>query len=138
MSLFILSADNSSQMDKLSKDLSQNKFKVIEKQDNYILMKKKRYGNPLIHVVCLIIALSFIGPVIFINVVYFAYSFLWASPNVLITTEKVGDDGEPLKFSNMDEILKQATRLVWFHQHYILQSQSFSLIPPPNLRVMYL
>ena len=112
MSLFILSADNSSQMDKLSKDLSQNKFKVIEKQDNYILMKKKRYGNPLIHVICLIIALSFIQIVIFINVVYFAYSFLWASPNVLITTEKVGDDGEPLEFSNMDEILKQATRLV--------------------------
>ncbi len=112
MGLFILSADNSSQMDKISEELSQNKFKVLENQDNYILMKKKRYGNPLIHVVCLIIALSFIGPVIFINVVYFAYSFLWASPNVLITTEKVGDDGEPLKFSNMDEILKQATRLV--------------------------
>lgn len=112
MGLFILSADNSSQMDKISEELSQNKFKVLENQDNYILMKKKRYGNPLIHAVCLIIALSFIGPVIFINVVYFAYSFLWASPNVLITTEKVGDDGEPLEFSNMDEILKQATRLV--------------------------
>lgn len=112
MSLFILHADNSKEMDKISEELSQNKFKVIEKQDNYILMKKKRYGNLLIHAVCLIVALSFIGIVIFINVVYFAYSFLWASPNVLITTETVGDDGEPLKFSNMDEILNQATRLI--------------------------
>ena len=120
MSLFILHADNSKEMDKISEELSQNKFKVIEKQDNYILMKKKRYGNLLIHAVCLIVALSFIGIVIFINVVYFAYSFLWASPNVLITTETVGDDGEPLKFSNMDEILNQATRLISFHQHYTL------------------
>ena len=75
-------------------------------------MKKRRYGNILIHVVCLIIALQFIGIVIFINVVYFAYSFIWASPNVLITTETNDDDGNPLEFSNMDEILKQATRII--------------------------
>ena len=112
MSLYILSADNSKQMDKLEKDLSENKFKTLEKQDNYILMKKRRYGNLLIHAVWLIVALSFIGIVIFINVIYFAYSFIWASPNVLITTETVADNGEPLEFSDMDEILKQATRLV--------------------------
>ena len=112
MSLYILSADNSKQMDKLEIDLSENKFKTLEKQDNYILMKKRRYGNLLIHAVCLIVALSFIGIVIFINVIYFAYSFIWASPNVLITTETVADNGEPLEFSDMDEILKQATRLV--------------------------
>lgn len=112
MSLFILKADNSKQMDEISEELSQKKFKVVEKQDNYILMKKRRYGNLLIHAVCLIVALSFIGIVIFINVVYFAYSFLWASPNVLITTETVSDEGEPLEFSDMDEILNEATRLI--------------------------
>ena len=112
MSLFILHAGNSKEMHNISEELSQNKFKTIETQDNYILMKKRRYGNILIHVVCLLIALQFIGILIFINVVYFAYSFIWASPNVLITTETVGDDGEPLQFSNMDEILKEATRLI--------------------------
>ena len=112
MSLFILRADNSKEMDEISDELSQKKFKVVEKQDNYILMKKRRYGNLLIHAVCLIIALSFIGIVIFVNVAYFAYSFLWASPNVLITTETVSDKGEPLEFSDMDEILKEATRLI--------------------------
>ena len=112
MSLYILSATTSSEMDKLEDELKQNKFKTLEKQDNYILMKKRRYGNLLIHAVCLIIALSFIGIVIFANVIYFTYSFIWASPNVLITTETVADDGEPLEFSDMDEILKQATRLV--------------------------
>ena len=99
-------------MNNISEELSQNKFKTVETQENYILMKKRRYGNILIHVICLIIALQFIGLLIFINVVYFAYSFIWASPNVLITTETVGDDGEPLQFSNMDEILKEATRLI--------------------------
>ena len=112
MSLFILHADNTKEMNNISEELSQNKFKTVETQDNYILMKKRRYGNILIHVICLIIALQFIGLLIFINVVYFAYSFIWASPNVLITTETVGDDGEPLQFSNMDEILKEATRLI--------------------------
>ena len=112
MSLFILSADNSKEMEKISKELSQNKFKTIEKQDNYILMKKRRYGNLLIHAICLIIALSVFGILIFVNVIYFTYSFLWASPNVLITTEKVDDDDEPLKFNNMDEILKQTTAIL--------------------------
>ena len=107
-----MSADNSKEMEKLSEELSQNKFKKIEEQDNYILMKKRRYGNLLIHAVCLIIALGYIGIVIFINVIYFAYSFLWASPNVLITTETVGDNGEPLEFSNMDEILQKANALI--------------------------
>jgi hypothetical protein len=112
MSLFILHADNSKEMEMISEELSQNKFKKIEEQDNYILMKKRRYGNLLIHAVCLIIALGYIGIVIFINVIYFAYSFLWASPNVLITTETVGDNGEPLEFSNMDEILQKANALI--------------------------
>ena len=112
MSLFILKADNSKEMDKVSDELSKYKFKTIEKQNNYILMKKRRYGNLLIHAVCLIIALSFVGAVIFINVVYFAYSFIWKSPNVLITTETVGDDGEALEFSNMDEVLDEATAIL--------------------------
>ena len=112
MSLYILSADNSKQMAKLEEELSQHKFKTLEKQDNYILMKRRRYGNLLIHAVCLILALSVMGILIFVNVVYFAYSFIWASPNVLITTEKVSDEGEPLEFSDMDEILDQATRLL--------------------------
>ena len=112
MSLFILKADNSKEMDKISDELSQHKFKTIETQDNYILMKKRRFGNPLIHATCLILALSLMGILIFINVVYFAYSFIWKSPNVLITTETVGDDGEALEFSNMDEVLEEATAIL--------------------------
>ena len=112
MDLFILKADNSNEIKEISEELSQKKFKIIEQEDNYILMRKRRYGNILIHVVCLIIALQFIGIVIFINVAYFTYSYLWASPNVLITTETVGENGEPLEFSDMDEILNKANAIL--------------------------
>jgi hypothetical protein len=112
MSLFILKANDSEDMDRISAELLENKFKIIEKQDNFILMKRRRYGNVLIHVVCLIVALMFLSVAIFINVIYFTYSFLWASPNVLITTETKGEDGEDLQFNTMDEVMMKATAIL--------------------------
>jgi len=112
MSLFILKANDSEDMDRISAELLENKFKTIEKQDNFILMKRRRYGNVLIHVVCLIVALMFFSVAIFINVIYFTYSFLWASPNVLITTETKGEDGEDLQFNTMDEVMMKATAIL--------------------------
>ena len=41
MKLFILKADNSKEMNKISEDLSQNKFKITQQEKHYILMKKK-------------------------------------------------------------------------------------------------
>lgn len=112
MNLFILGADSSKEMENISEELSQKKFKITQQEENYILMRKKRYGNILIQVVCLILALSVSWVFLIINVAYFSYSFLWASPNVLITTEKVSEDGEPLEFSNMDEILNKANAIL--------------------------
>lgn len=112
MKVYMLKAQNSKKMEDLSKELSQKKFKLIEQDDNYILMRKRRFGNLVIHVICLIIALSSFSPVIFVNVAYFTYSYLWASPNVLITTETVDDEGNELKFDDMDEILKKASAIL--------------------------
>lgn len=112
MDLFILPADDSNEMNRISEELSEKKFKIIQQEENYILMKKKRYGNVLVQVVCLLLALSVFWPLLIVNVVYFTYSYLWASPNVLITTEKVSDEGEPLKFSSMDEILDKANAIL--------------------------
>ena len=112
MNLFILSADNSKEMEQISGELSQNKFKILEQDENFILMNKKRYGNPLIHAISLILALSIFSPLIFLNVGYFMYSYLWASPHVLITTEKVSDEGEPLEFNNMDEVMEKANAIL--------------------------
>ena len=112
MSVYVLKADNSKDMKKKSEELSEYKFKVVTQEDNYILMKRKRYGNLLVHAVCLIVALFFLSLVIFINVAYFSYSYLWASPNVLITTETTDDEGNPLEYATMDEVLKKATAIL--------------------------
>jgi len=107
-----LGADSSGEMETLAEQLSDKKFKVVESDNNFILMRRRRFGNPLIHAVCLIIALTAFSLLIFVNVVYFMYSYIWASPTVLITTEKVSDDGEPLEFNTMDEVLKKATAIL--------------------------
>lgn len=112
MKLLILGADNSKEMENISEELSQKKFKLLEKDTNFILMRRRRFGNLLIHAVCLILALSAFSALIFINVVYFMYSYIWASPAVLITTEKVSDEGEPLEFNSMDEVLNKANAIL--------------------------
>ena len=60
MDLFILKADNSDEMNRISEELSENKFKKIQEEDYFILMKKKRYGNYYVHILFLIIGLLFI------------------------------------------------------------------------------
>ena len=112
MKLFILSADSSKEIDKISEQLSEKKFKVVETGDSFVLMKKRRYGNVLIQVVCLILAFSVSSLFLIINLVYFTYSYLWASPHVLITTEKVGEDGEQLEFDSMDDVLNKANAIL--------------------------
>lgn len=112
MDLLILSADSSDEMVKISEELSENKFKTIESGEEFILMRKRRCGNILIQIVCLLVALLVFNLFIFVNVAYFAYSYLWASPNVLITTEKVGDDGKRLEFNSMGEVLKKANAIL--------------------------
>lgn len=112
MDLLILSANDFKEMENISQELSQNKFRIIQQDNNFILMNKRRFGNLLIHAVCLILALSVFSLLIFVNVVYFIYSYLWASPNVLITTEKVSDEGEPLQFNSMDEVLDKANAIL--------------------------
>ena len=112
MDLLILRADSSDEMEKIAEDLSQNKFKVIEKEDHFILMRKRRYGNILIQAVFLVLAFFVSGLFIFVNLVYFAYSYLWASPNVLITTEKFAETGEKLEFNSMDEVLNKANAIL--------------------------
>ena len=112
MKLFILGADNSKAMETTAEELSQNKFKVIEKDDNFILMRRRRLGNVLIHVVFLILALLISAIFLVVNVAYFSYSYLWASPHVLITTEKVDEEGKPLEFNDMDEVLMKATAIL--------------------------
>ncbi len=112
MKLFILSADNSKDLERISEELSQKKFKAIDSDDNFVLMRKRRYGNILIQAVFLLLALSVSALFLIVNVAYFTYSYLWASPHVLITTEKEDDEGKKLEFNSMDEVLAKANAIL--------------------------
>ena len=111
MDLFILKAKDSKDLDRISNELSENKFNVIQEESHFKLMKRKRYGNYYVHILFLIIGLFFAFPALIVNVVYFAYSYLWASPHVLITTETKTESGEDLGFNTMDEVLEKANKL---------------------------
>ena len=112
MDLFILEADSPKEMEDLAIKLSESKFKAIDKGEEFILMKKRRYGNILIHVISIILFLKVTSLFIILNLAYFAYSYLWASPHVLITTAKKTEDGEDLEFNTMDEVLKKANAIL--------------------------
>ncbi len=111
MELFILKADSTQEMDKISEDLSQYKFKRIQEEKHFILMKMKRYGNYYVHILFLLIGMFWFSAALIVNVVYFTYSYLWASPHVLITTEIKSEEGEDLEFNTMDEVIKSANKL---------------------------
>ena len=111
MDLFILKADSSKEMNEISDELSQQKFKKIQEESHFILMKKNRYGNYYVHILFLMIGLFFFYLALLVNVVYFTYSYLWASPHVLITTDVKSEDGEDLMFNTMDEVLEKANKL---------------------------
>ena len=69
MELFILKADSTQEMDKISEDLSQYKFKRIQEEKHFILMKMKRYGNYYVHILCLLIGMFWFSPALIVNVV---------------------------------------------------------------------
>lgn len=112
MKLYILKADNSKEMGDIAGELSLKKFKLIDEDDRFKLMRKRRYGNILVQIVSLLLALQVSWIFLILNVAYFTYSYLWASPHVLITTEKVDDEGNPLEFSDMDEVLNKANAIL--------------------------
>ena len=112
MDLLILRADSSKEMEQTAEELSQKKFKVIEEEEHFILMRKRRYGNILIQVIVFLLALQVSSIFLLINAGYFAYSYLWASPHVLITTEKFAENGEKLEFNSMDEVLNKANAIL--------------------------
>ena len=107
MKLFILKADNSKEMNNISEELAQEKFKITQQENHYILMKKKRYGNYAAHMFFLFMFM----PMLIANVVYLAYSLLWTSPNVLITTETKAESGDALEFNTIDEVLEKANAM---------------------------
>ena len=100
----IVHARDSDIMYQLSDLFVESKYSVKSEDKNYVLLKKKDYGNVLIHLPFILIALFINGYALLVNVAYFAYSLFKKSNVILITTEKLDDEGNPLEFDSVREL----------------------------------
>ena len=100
----IVHARDSDIMYQLSDLFVESKYSIKSEDNNYVLLKKNDYGNILIHLPFLLIALFINGYALLVNVGYFAYSLFKKSNVVLITTEKLDDEGNPLEFDSVREL----------------------------------
>lgn len=100
-------------MCQLAELFEQSKYTVQNQDKNFILLKKRNFGNPLIHAVFLFIGLLFFYPAILVNVVYFAYSVFQKSNFVLITTETEDDEGNPLEFDDVSDLEVFYEQEIW-------------------------
>lgn len=100
----IVHARDSDVMHKLSDLFVESKYSVKAEDKNYVLLKKNNYGNVLIHLPFLLIALFLNAFALLVNVAYFAYSIFKKSNVILITTEKKDDEGNPLEFDSVRDL----------------------------------
>ena len=100
----IVHARDSDIMYQLSDLFVESKYSIKSEDNNYVLLKKNDYGNILIHLPFLLIALFINGYALLVNVGYFAYSLFKKSNVVLITTEKLDDEGNPLEIDSVRDL----------------------------------
>ena len=100
----IVHARDSEVMHQLTDLFVESKYSIQAEDKNYVLLKRNNYGNILIHIPFILIALFINVFAIIVNVVYFAYSIFQKSNVILITTEKKDDEGNPLEFDSVREI----------------------------------
>ncbi|MDL2246370.1 hypothetical protein LJB96_02000 [Methanobrevibacter sp. OttesenSCG-928-K11] len=105
MGLKIIYGKDFDEIEDLAIKLGNNGYKINSRDDNFVLLKKRAYGNMYMHLVFIIIALIMFYPAILFNLVYFAYNFIKKSEYILITTETKDKDGKKLEFDDVDMIL---------------------------------
>lgn len=104
MKPIILHVKNDSDMNELADILYESKYKMDYREKNFILLKKKNYGHWLPHVIFIVIGL-FINQLAFIlNVIYFSYSFFRKSNLILLTTDTLDADGNPVEFDKAEDL----------------------------------
>ena len=102
----IVHARDKKVMDQLMELFIESKYKIQSSDWNYVL-------NYAIHIVFLIIALVLNAWAIVINVIYFGYSLFGKSNVVLITTETLDENGNPLEFDDVEDIQVFYSQETW-------------------------
>lgn len=100
----ILYAKNTNVMDELTEIFLDSKYKIKSEEDNYVLLRKTNYGNIIIHILFLLVALFLNSYAIIINLIYFCYNFFKKSNIILITTDTLDTEGNPVEFDNVEDL----------------------------------
>jgi hypothetical protein len=97
-------AKNQKEMYEFSDLLESKKYKIKSEDKNYVLLRKNVYGNIFIHIAALLVALFYYPYAIIINILYFLYNFYMNSVVILVTTETMDDEGNPLEFIKLNDL----------------------------------
>ena len=109
----ILHVKNEKNMTELADILYASKYKMEYREKHYILLKKKNYGHWLPHLIFIAIGLIFNSLAFILNVIYFSYCFFKKSNIILITTETVDDEGNPVEFDKVEDLEIFYTQEAW-------------------------
>ena len=108
---FILKAKNQEDIEKIANPFLDKGFKVISEDENYLIAKKKDFGRYYIHLIFIVLILfvvSYTSWILYVvcgvYIAYFLYFLFSKSKVVLVTTETVDKDGNPVEFDDIENI----------------------------------
>ncbi|MDR2624070.1 MAG: hypothetical protein LBC39_05810 [Methanobrevibacter sp.] len=126
----ILKAKNEKEINKLANPILKEGFKEISKDEDHVILKKRSFGSPIIHI-CFLLSILF-GSVSFFqdtplfNIiqdynlnfmdyilqyffclcygVYIIFNLFTKTKVILITTKTKDTNGDPIEFSGIDDL----------------------------------
>lgn len=101
-------------IDDLVQRFLDKKYKIYSEDNNFVLLKKNNYGKLLYHAIPLLLALFTNYLFIFVNLAYFIYSFFRKSDFILITSDKLDKEGNPLIFDDINHFDFETNENIFF------------------------
>ncbi|MEA4956121.1 hypothetical protein SDC9_03501 [bioreactor metagenome] len=107
----ILKAKNFDDMEDIAEKFLDNRYKIMSSDSKHVILKKRNFGTIYIHILLLFLILfvvSYNSLVLYILCIvyigYFVFNLFKNSKIVLITTESIDKEGNPVEFNNIDDL----------------------------------
>jgi len=107
----ILKAKDFDDMEDIAEKFIENGYKIMSSDSKHIIAKKRNFGTIYIHILLLFLILfvvSYNSLILYILCIvyigYFTFNLFKNSKIVLITTESVDEEGNSVKFNNIENI----------------------------------
>jgi len=110
---FILKAESPEEIEEIAKPFLDKGFRVLSEDETHLIAKKRNLGSYVVHFVFIALILFVINStswmiyvVCGIYITYFLYFLFTKSQVVLITTETVDKDGNPVEFDDLEDMFE--------------------------------